>query len=132
MPELIAIHEWFNESRFNSFHFTFSALCLGIVTLDGYNLFIYAGALPLVMEEFQLSPTQAGGIASYSLIGFSIGALVLGSLADKIGRKNALIGYMTLFSAGMFLAGLAHSAATLGLFLFITNLGVGGSLVNVT
>jgi AAHS family benzoate transporter-like MFS transporter len=66
------------------------------------------------------------------LLGAMIGALVLGSVADRVGRKNALMWYIALFSIGMFATGLTHSPATFGFWRFITGLGVGGSLPNVT
>lgn len=128
----INVNQWLNGSKLNSFHFLVFVLSLGIISFDGYDLFIYAGAIPLVMKEFHMNPAQAGAIASYMLMGAAIGALVLGSLADKVGRKNALMFYIALFSVSMFLTALTNNSTTFAICRFLTGLGVGGSLPNVT
>ncbi|MGA3125704.1 MAG: MFS transporter [Candidatus Korobacteraceae bacterium] len=128
----INVNQWFNGAELNGFHWMVFVLSLGIIMFDGYDLFIYAGSIPLVMKEFHISPTMAGAIGSYMLAGAAIGALVLGSLADVVGRKNALMWFAALFSVSMFLTGLTHGATTFAICRFFTGLGVGGSLPNVT
>ena len=129
---VINVNQWLNSSKLNKFHAVLFILSIFIIAFDGYDLFIYAGSIPLVMKEFKMNPAYAGMIASYMLIGAALGSLVLASLADIVGRKNALLCYMTLFSIGMFLTGLTHTPFWFGTFRFITGLGVGGSLPNVT
>jgi len=132
MKPAINVNQWLNEGKVNLFHVITGILSLGVITFDGYNLFVYAGVLPLVMKELHITATQAGAIASYTLLGAALGSLVLGSLGDKIGRKNALLWYIALFSVSMFFSGLAKNAILLGVWRFATGLGVGGTLVNVT
>jgi MFS transporter, AAHS family, benzoate transport protein len=132
MKPKINVNQWLNDGRINLFHVITGILSLGVITFDGYNLFVYAGVLPLVMKELHINPTQAGAIASYTLFGAALGSLVLGSIGDKIGRKNALLAYIVLFSVSMFFSGLAKSVLMLGFWRFVTGLGVGGTLVNVT
>ena len=132
MKTTVNVNQWLNEGQFNIFHAVTGLLSLGVITFDGYNLFVYSGVLPLVTKEFHLNPTQAGAFASYTLAGAAVGSLVLGSLGDKIGRKNALLWYIVLFSVSMFFSGLAGSVLALGVWRFLTGVGVGGTLVNVT
>ena len=107
MKAAINVSQWLNDGKVNAFHIVTGILSLGVITFDGYNLFVYAGVLPLVMKELNISPTQAGAIASYTLAGAAFGSLVLGSIGDKIGRKNAILWYIALFSVSMFFSGLA-------------------------
>jgi AAHS family benzoate transporter-like MFS transporter len=132
MKPTINVNQWLNEGKVNLFHVVTGILSLGVITFDGYNLFVYAGVLPLVMKELGITATQAGAIASYTLLGAALGSLVLGSLGDEIGRKNAILWYIVLFSVSMFFSGLAKNVIMLGLWRFATGLGVGGTLVNVT
>jgi len=132
MKPTINVNQWLSEGKVNLFHILTGILSLGVITFDGYNLFVYSGVLPLVSQEFKLTPAQAGAFASYTLAGAAVGSLVLGSLGDKIGRKNALLWYIALFSVSMFFSGLAHSVLMLGVWRFLTGVGVGGTLVNVT
>ena len=55
--------------------------------IDGYDLFVYGSTVPLMLKAFHIGPAYAGLIGSYSLAGAGCGALFLGSIADKIGRK---------------------------------------------
>jgi MFS transporter, AAHS family, benzoate transport protein len=132
MKPAINVNQWLNEGKVSLFHVVTGILSLGVITFDGYNLFVYAGVLPLIMKELNISPTQVGAIASYTLLGAAFGSLVLGSIGDKIGRKNAILCYIVLFSVSMFFSGLAKDAVMLGLWRFLTGCGVGGTLVNVT
>jgi AAHS family 4-hydroxybenzoate transporter-like MFS transporter len=44
------------------------------------------------MKSWALQPSQAGLLVSSGLIGFMIGSLVCGPIADRIGRKPTLVG----------------------------------------
>ena len=56
--------------------------------------------LPLVEEEFRLNVAQTGFITSSVLSGSCIGALSIGSLSDRFGRKKLLIVSAILFLLG--------------------------------
>jgi len=45
-------------------------------------------ALPLIIREFQLTPTEAGAIGSFTNVGLLIGALIFSTLSDRYGRKT--------------------------------------------
>lgn len=77
--------------------------------LFGFDTGIISGASPLIESEFHLNAAQTGFITSSVLIGSMIGALTIGGLSDKFGRKKLLI-----ISAILFLAGSALSATATG------------------
>lgn len=55
---------------------------------DGYDLVIYGVALPLLMQQWSLTAVEAGLLASAALFGMMFGAMIFGTLSDKLGRKN--------------------------------------------
>ena len=59
----------------------------------------------------------------------AIGALVLGPVADRIGRRNMTIVALIVNMCGLFLSATATSAAQLGIWRVVTGLGIGGILV---
>src|SRR5262245_35397878 len=63
---------------------------------EGVVVFTTGVALPLMAQEFALSATQKGVVASASLFGILIGATTLGDLADRYGRKQMFIIEMVL------------------------------------
>lgn len=68
--------------------------------LFGFDTGIISGASPLIESDFNLSISQTGFITSSVLIGSSIGALSIGSLSDKFGRRKLLLVASILFLLG--------------------------------
>lgn len=128
---LINVNKWLDGAKFNSFHLRVFLLGKGIFTCDGYDLVVYGATVPLLMRAFKMGPAQAGAIAGYALTGALVGALVLGSLADKIGRKKTIILCASLFSICMGLTGFTHSLLWFGILRFLMGIGIGGSMPNV-
>ena len=60
---------------------------------------------PYIKESLGLTLTQSGSLYTLQSIGAIVGAVVMGQVADKIGRRNALvismIGYGTLLLAAL-------------------------------
>ena len=71
----------------SAFIFTFGALG-GM--LFGFDTGIISGASPLIESDFGLSVSQTGFITSSVLIGSCAGALSIGALSDRFGRKKLL------------------------------------------
>ena len=126
----INIEKVVNEAKFNSFHFLLVFWCGFIIMFDGYDLVIYGSAIPILIKEWSLTPTQAGALGSYALIGMMFGALIFGPIADKIGRKNVILFCLALFSFFTFLIGFSNGPGQFGIYRFIAGLGLGGVMPN--
>jgi MFS transporter, AAHS family, 4-hydroxybenzoate transporter len=67
-------------------------LVLGLAAFfDGYDLFIPTYVIPQAMQDWQLAPNQAGLLVSSGLLGFFLGSLLNGWVANRLGRKPTLI-----------------------------------------
>lgn len=120
-----------DEARFNAFHRRVLFWCALIIIFDGYDLVIYGVVLPVLMQEWGLSPLQAGALGSYALFGMMFGALFFGSLSDRIGRKKVIAICVILFSGFTVLNGFASTPTQFGICRFIAGLGIGGVMPNV-
>ena len=124
------VHSIIDNARFSPFHWMVMALCGLLLVFDGYDLFIYGVVLPVIMKEWGLTPLQAGALGSYALFGMMFGALIFGSLADRIGRKKGIAICFALFSVATILNGFASSPSEFGIYRFIAGLGCGGLMPN--
>lgn len=124
------VNDVIDNARFNSFHWLVMCLCALLLIFDGYDLFIYGVVLPVIMKEWGLTPLQAGALGSYALFGMMFGALMFGSLADKIGRKKGIAICFALFSVATIVNGFASNPTEFGICRFIAGLGCGGLMPN--
>jgi MFS transporter, putative metabolite transport protein len=92
---------------------------------EGYVVFMTGVALPLIAREFSIGPTENGLISAASLCGILIGAVGLGSLSDRFGRKSMFIVEMIIFTAFVALAVLCTNFTSLVICLFGLGLALG-------
>ncbi|MCF2588696.1 MFS transporter [Brevibacterium sp. UCMA 11752] len=123
------LRERLNTSRMSAYQWLIVGICTFLNALDGYDVLAISFSSNQVSEEFSLSGTVLGLVMSAALLGMAIGALVLGPVADRIGRRNMTIVALIVNICGLFLSATATSAAQLGIWRVVTGLGVGGILV---
>src|ERR1700733_3390881 len=66
---------------------------------EGYVVFMTGVALPLFERDFTPPPYPVGLRGGGSLFGILVGALALGSLSDRFGRKPMFVAEMIIFVA---------------------------------
>ncbi|MFJ5306412.1 MFS transporter [Streptomyces sp. NPDC088350] len=105
-------------------------LCWLAVLFDGLDMFVYGSVLPHLLETktFGLTPGQAGDLGSYATFGMLVGALTAGTVADRIGRKQLMIGCVTLFSLASGICAMSGSVEVFGLGRTLAGVGLGGLL----
>ena len=89
---------------------------------EGYVVFMTGVALPLFEREFNIASYQHGVIGAASLFGILVGALALGSLSDRFGRKPMFIAEMIIFVA--FLVALCFASSYVQVVIFLFGLGL--------
>ncbi|WP_336658892.1 MFS transporter [Leucobacter sp. USHLN153] len=102
--------------------------CWLAVLADGYDIGVIGAVIPALAEHaaWALSPVEIGGLASWALVGMLIGALFIGTLSDRLGRKRMLLISMAIFTSMQLGAALAPTPELFGLFRFLGGLGMGG------
>ncbi|TYC89711.1 MFS transporter [Novosphingobium sp. BW1] len=104
------------------------ALSIALNALDGFDVLAISFASPGIASEWGIDRGALGIVLSMELIGMAIGSILLGNLADRIGRRPTVLGCLIVMAGGMALATLASSVTMLGLIRFFTGLGIGGML----
>lgn len=59
--------------------------------LDAFDAMLYSLALAMLMRDLGMSKTVAGSLGTLTLLASGIGGVSFGLLADRMGRKHALI-----------------------------------------
>jgi benzoate transport len=100
--------------------------------LDGFDLLAISFATPGIMKEFNIPPNVGLGLVlSMDLWGMAVGSFLLGGVADYIGRRRAILGFLVVMSIGMYFCSLANSREVLAGWRFLTGLGIGGMLAAI-
>jgi MFS family permease len=94
--------------------------------LDAFDTMLYALVLALLMRDLGMSKTTAGLLGTLTLLASGLGGVLFGFLADRIGRKQALMASILTYSVCSFASGLATSIAMLAVARFVLGLGMGG------
>lgn len=98
------------------------------VVFDGYDLQALSYTLPKLVAAWHISSVQAGLLASYTFIGLFVGAVGLGAVGDRWGRKRMLVAGVVIFALFMGTAGFADGYAQFAALRFCASVGMGGVL----
>jgi putative MFS transporter len=113
---------------FSRWHRNLFTLCFLGVMFDACDFALFGMALPPVAREFGLNPAEAGLLATIGLIGAFLGALFWGTISDYIGRRTSFSATIGIFSLFTGLVGASWNVASLAVFRFLSNFGLGGEV----
>ena len=89
------------------------ALAVALNMLDGFDVLAVAFTAKSIKSELSLTGGQIGSLMSAGFVGMTVGSLLLGPLADRLGRRPVLMLSVLLSAAGMLLTVWSHSMAWL-------------------
>ncbi|MBV8853757.1 MAG: MFS transporter, partial [Sinobacteraceae bacterium] len=104
---------------------------VGLNALDGFDVLSISFASPGIAREWGIDKATLGWVLSMELLGMAVGSILLGGVADRIGRRPTILMCLAGMSAGMFGAGHAHGIAILLGCRLLTGLGIGGTLASI-
>ncbi len=94
---------------------------------DFYDLILFSFTKRTVAAELQLDLYgSVAWIEGWSLLATAVGGFLFGRIADRIGRRQAMVGSIVVFSLGALLTGAANGFWSLLFARVVTGLGVGG------
>jgi SP family galactose:H+ symporter-like MFS transporter len=93
--------------------------------LFGYDQGVISGALTGIQKQFSVGTLLLEVITSWVTLGAMVGALVAGSLADRLGRRLTIVVAAVLFIVGAMIEALAPGAYVLVIGRLLVGFGVG-------
>ncbi|WP_432563585.1 MFS transporter [Kineococcus sp. SYSU DK003] len=102
--------------------------CWAAILAEGYDVGVLGAVLPSLADDpdWSLTPLELGGLGSYALVGMLIGASVVGTVSDRIGRRRMLIASLLVFSLTQAGAAAAPTPELFGVFRLLGGIGMGG------
>jgi MFS transporter, AAHS family, 4-hydroxybenzoate transporter len=113
-----------DQQRVSAFQIRVAALCAAVVFFDGFDTQVIGNLNPAIAKDWQLTGGVMKWVGTAGLVGLMLGALLLGPLADRVGRRSVIIGSTLAFGIITVLTGaFADSLASLIVWRFLTGIG---------
>ncbi len=122
------VQQFVDEQPLGAYQVMVLGLCVIIVLMEGFDAQAMGFVAPVVSKQLHIARAALGTVLSSGLVGMMIGALTLGPLADRIGRKPVIVASALLFGSASLLTATAHSLSSLLIFRLATGVGLGASL----
>jgi MFS family permease len=106
------------------------AITVGLTALDGFDILSISFASPGIAAEWGIDRAALGIVLSMELIGMAAGSILLGGVADAIGRRKTMLGCLVLMTFGMFMVTTVKRIPELEVWRLTTGLGIGGLLAS--
>ena len=120
-----------DHSAMSRLQYIIIGLTVGLNALDGFDVLAISFAGPGIAAEWELGSAGLGFVLAIELIGMVVGSVLLGGVADRIGRKPTIMGCLFAMAIGMFMVTTTSSLTELSVWRVITGLGIGGMLAAI-
>lgn len=116
----------FQKGKYNS-AYVYGLCCIAALAglMFGYSTAVITGVVLPLQAFYQLSPTQTGWAVSSIVIGCIVGALCGGKIADRLGRKTALLIIAVIFIVSSLGAAFSESFMVFSLARIVCGFAVG-------
>ena len=127
----LTVNEIIDDRPVSTFQATTILLCGLVLLLDGFDTQAMGFLVPPIAKELGLPPSALTSVITAGLFGLMLGAMGSGLVADRWGRKGAIIVSAFVFGGFSLATARIDSVGTLVLLRFLTGLGLGGAMPNV-
>jgi putative MFS transporter len=125
----IAVEDVLRAGGFTRFHRKAVAVTGSAWTFVAMEILLVGFTVPVFTAIWGLSGSYAGWIAASALGGSLLGSLVLGQVADRVGRRRIFQASILWYASFTALTALAWGPGSLSAFRFLAGIGLGGMLV---
>ena len=124
----ISVQEAVDRIGFGRFQKRLLGVCGVTWAADAAEVLVLGFALPAIIGEFGITPTQGGLTVTATFAGMLVGAWFWGTISDYIGRRTGFQLTVLIFALFGLLSAFAPSWELLLILRFVTGFGLGGAL----
>ena len=128
LSQTLDVRAYIDDRKMTGYQWLLLALCFFIVATDGMDVAVMGFLAPGIIKEWGISRAAFGLVMSAAPFGLAVGALLVGPLSDRFGRKNLLMAAIALFGAFSILSAYATDVTSLSALRFLTGLGLGAAM----
>jgi MFS transporter, AAHS family, 4-hydroxybenzoate transporter len=126
------VQKFIDERPLSGFQWMILTLCFLVTFLDGFDTAAIGFVAPALSKAWSIPPSDLKQLLTVGFFGLAIGALVVGPVADRVGRKWILIGALALLGLFSLVSAAADGLNQLTLLRFLTGIGLGAVMPNAT
>lgn len=127
MSKQYSIPDLIDGAPLTAFQWRVFALCFLVAIFDGFDTQAIAFTGPSIIQAFGLGPGALAPILTSGIVGMVLGAMGLGLIGDKLGRRPAILGAVALFGFASLATAFAQTTDQILILRFIAGLGMGGA-----
>jgi len=129
-PRALTVNELIDDRPPSAFQVTTIVLCGFVILFDGFDTQSMGFLVPSIAADFGIPRDSFDYALSAGLFGLMLGAMAAGPIADRWGRKSAIVVSVLVFGVLSLLTSRATSLDELVVLRFLTGLGLGGAMPN--
>jgi AAHS family 4-hydroxybenzoate transporter-like MFS transporter len=114
-------------ARFSRYQWQVVGLCLLVGLIDGFENGVIAYVAPALTADLGIGLPAMGNIFAGGTVGMAVGSLLLGVMADRWGRKRAVVLSVAVFGVAALATAASTSLAQLMACRFVAGIAIGGA-----
>ena len=127
VPSRVDIAEVIEKQEKTWFGYLIFIWCALVMMADGYDNQVINYAAPAIIQDWDINRAAMAPVLTSSIIGWLVGSILFSMLADRIGRRNAILIAMTELGVFTLAIPYATNLLELGVLRFLAALGIGGA-----
>lgn len=114
------------NQKISNYQWRVILLCFLIALFDGFDTQAVAFTAPALLDHFKLEAGALAPILTAGIVGMTIGAMLLGIVGDRLGRRKTLLICVAIFSISTLLTAFVQHIDQIFVLRIIAGLGMGG------